>query len=217
MSTTNVHPRGSVPSGILHAVEEESGDIRPWDRPSEVGRASLNDLVLPGSGLVVERVGTDEGKRNVSFAANPSVGALIVREAGAAVEHLEHELDQPGRAARAHGRDHQATQGLGLREYFGNAAVGYASLWTRIPKRVPSDSEEKPPRMAAKTNEGGSEEAGRRLASGEKGKNRAVRRKSDRLLGGMIHPPRPPALLKTPLDKPRVMSYITKKYMEVIP
>ncbi len=50
------------------------------------------------------------------------------------------------------------------------------------PERVPSDSEEKPPRMAAKTNEGGSPEASRRLASGEKGKNRAVRRKSDRLL-----------------------------------
>ncbi len=50
------------------------------------------------------------------------------------------------------------------------------------PERVPSDSEEKPPRMAAKTNEGGSEETSRRLASGEKGKNRAVRRKSDRLL-----------------------------------
>ena len=45
-----------------------------------------------------------------------------------------------------------------------------------------SDSEEKPPRMAAKTNEGGSEEASRRLASSEKGKNRAVRCKSDRLL-----------------------------------
>ncbi len=37
------------------------------------------------------------------------------------------------------------------------------------PERVPSDSEEKPPRMAAKTNEGGSPEASRRLASGEKG------------------------------------------------
>ena len=45
-----------------------------------------------------------------------------------------------------------------------------------------SDSEEKPPQMAAKANEGGSEEASRRLASGEKGRNRAVRRKSDRLL-----------------------------------
>ncbi len=53
------------------------------------------------------------------------------------------------------------------------------------PERVPSDSEEKPPRMAAKTNEGGSEEASRRLASGEKGKNRAVRRKSARLLEGI--------------------------------
>ena len=51
------------------------------------------------------------------------------------------------------------------------------------PERVPSDSEEKPPRMAAKTNEGGSPEASRRLASGEKGRNRAVRRKSDGLLG----------------------------------
>ena len=37
--------------------------------------------------------------------------------------------------------------------------------------------------MAAKTNEGGSEEASRRLASSEKGKNQAVRRKSDRLQG----------------------------------
>ena len=47
-----------------------------------------------------------------------------------------------------------------------------------------SDSEEKPPWKAAKANEGGSEEASRRLASSEKGKNRAVRRKSDRLPGG---------------------------------
>ena len=35
-----------------------------------------------------------------------------------------------------------------------------------------SDSEEKPPWMAAKTKEGGSEEASRRLASSEKGKTR---------------------------------------------
>ena len=39
--------------------------------------------------------------------------------------------------------------------------------------------------MAAKTNEGGSEEASRKLSSSEKGKNRAVRRKSDRLLVGI--------------------------------
>ncbi len=36
--------------------------------------------------------------------------------------------------------------------------------------------------MAAKANEGGPEEASRKVASGGKGKNRAVRRKSDRLL-----------------------------------
>ena len=49
------------------------------------------------------------------------------------------------------------------------------------PERALSDSEEKPPWRAAKVNEGGSTETSRRLASVEKGKNRAVRRKSDRL------------------------------------
>ena len=49
-----------------------------------------------------------------------------------------------------------------------------------------SDSEKKPPLMAAKTNEGGSEKASRRSASSEKGKNRAVRRKFDRLQGGFF-------------------------------
>ena len=43
--------------------------------------------------------------------------------------------------------------------------------------------------MAAKANEGGPEEASRKVASGGKGKNRAVRRKSDRLIGyvGAFH------------------------------
>ena len=56
--------------------------------------------------------------------------------------------------------------------------------------------------MAAKANEGGSSEASRRLASEEKGKNRAVRRKSDRLLV--------PEDKKQPFEDELISAFLTK-------
>ena len=82
------------------------------------------------------------------------------------------------KAAKDGGGSERRRPGRSMQE----ACFWYASLRTRIPKRALSNSEEKPPRMAAEANEGGPEEACRRLASGGgKGKNRSVRPKSDRL------------------------------------